>query len=95
MTQICKDGNDDDNDYDYDDDKYANVVMTRMTMMTQIWKDGNGDGNDNDNDNDNDKYSKVTMTMMTMMTTWKWHTGLSSPVTVLVSLENHDNHVLV
>ena len=28
---------------------------------------------------------------MTMMTTWKWQTGRSSPVTVLVSLDHDHN----
>ena len=40
--------------------------------------------------NDNDKYGKVAMTM-TIKTTWKWQTGRSSPVTVLVSLDHDHN----
>ena len=47
-----------------------------MTMMTQIWKDGNDDVNNDDNDagdeNENVKYAKVAMTTMSMMTqVWK------------------------
>ena len=56
--------------------------------MTRKCKDGK------DDNNDDDKYGKRVMTI-TMMRTWKWQTGLSSPVTVLVSLDNDDNHVLV
>ena len=58
-----------------------------MTMTCKC-KDGK------DDHNDDGIYGKRVMTM-TMMRTWKWQTGLSSPVTVLVSLDYDDNHVLV
>ena len=64
-------------------------VTTMMHVMTIWWHWWQYDDNDDNDDN--------MMTLMTkmidissndenVMTTWKWQTGLSSPVTVLVSL---------
>ena len=64
------DGDEDGND----EDRNANMVTTIMTMARVAITMATME-------------RTVAMEMkMTMMKTWKWQTGLSSPVTVLVSL---------